>query len=46
MTIMNDRNYKKFAVKKTNNINQILKIDLWSRNRTIEKLNEKNNDKN
>ncbi len=46
MTIMNDRNYKKFAVKKTNNINQILKIDLWSRKRTIEKLNEKNNDKN
>ena len=43
MTIMNDRNYKKFAVKKTNNINQILEIDLWSRKRTIKKLNEKYN---
>ena len=38
MTILNDRNYKKYAIKKPQNINQILKIDLWARKLTIDKI--------
>ena len=37
-TILNDRNYKKYAIKKPQNINQILKIDLWARKLTIDKI--------
>ena len=36
--ILNDRNYKKFAVKKAENINQILLIDIWAKNLTKLKL--------
>ena len=36
MTILNDRNYKKYAIKKPLNINQINKIDFWAKKRTKE----------
>tara|TARA_B100000963_G_scaffold331801_2_gene322855 strand:+ start:1196 stop:2383 length:1188 start_codon:yes stop_codon:yes gene_type:complete len=32
LLILNDRNYKKYAVKLPKNINQIYEIDIWSRN--------------
>ena len=35
-TILNDRNYKKYAIKKPKNLKQIKKIDLWAKNRTME----------
>ena len=38
MTIMNDINYKKYAIKEPKNIYQINNINLWARNRTIEKI--------
>ena len=37
LSILNDRNYKKYAIKAPNNINQINKIDLWAKKRTLEK---------
>ncbi len=39
MTILNDKNYKKYAIKSAKNINQIIKIDLWARKRTMEIIN-------
>ena len=39
MNILNDKNYKKYAIKKPININQINLIDSWTRNRTLELLN-------
>ena len=36
MTILNDRNYRKYAIKKPLNINQINKIDFWAKKRTKE----------
>ena len=38
MDILNDRNYKKYAIKKPNNINQIYKIDYWAKNLTLRKI--------
>ncbi len=38
MAIMNDRNYKKYAIKRPNNINQIKSIDHWAREITFKKL--------
>ncbi len=38
MTILNDRNYKKYAIRKPKNIDQINKIDSWARNKTMEKI--------
>ena len=38
MGIMNDRNYKKYAIKRPNNINQIKSIDHWAREITFKKL--------
>jgi 1-deoxy-D-xylulose-5-phosphate reductoisomerase len=38
MTIMNDRNYKKYAIRKPKNINQINDINLWAKNKTTEKI--------
>ena len=38
MTILNDRNFKKYAIKKPKNIYQIYNIDNWARNKTLEKL--------
>ena len=38
MTVLNDRNYKKYAIRKPKNINQIqIKIDNWARETTLEK---------
>ena len=31
MKILRDRNYKKYAIKKPKNINEIIKIDNWTR---------------
>ena len=38
MTILNDRNYKKYAIRKPKNIDQINKIDSWARNKTMEEI--------
>ena len=38
MSILNDRNYKKYAIKEPKNINQILLIDKWSRDTTYKLL--------
>ena len=35
---MNDRNYKKYAIRKPKNINQINDINLWAKNKTTEKI--------
>ena len=34
INILNDRNYKKYAIKTPININQILKIDNWAKTTT------------
>ena len=39
ITILNDRNYKKYAIKRPKNIKQIYTIDRWARNKIMEKLN-------
>ena len=36
LTIMNDRNYYKYAIRKPKNINQIKEIDLWVKKRIID----------
>ena len=41
-TILNDRNYKKYAVKKPNKIYQIKEIDSWARSITLNKIKLKN----
>ena len=38
MTIMNDRNYKKYAIKSLKILNQIYLIDSWARKTTIKKI--------
>ena len=38
MAILKDKNYKKYAIKKPNNINQINLIDIWARSSTLEKI--------
>ena len=38
MSIISDRNYKKYAIKRPNNINQIRSIDHWAREITYKKL--------
>ena len=38
MTILNDRNYKKYAIRKPKNINQINEIDAWARQKTLDKI--------
>ncbi len=38
MAIMNDRNYKKYAIKRPKNINQIKSIDHWTREITFKKI--------
>ena len=40
--ILRDRNYKKYAIRKPNKINQIKDIDNWSRKKTLEIINSKN----
>ena len=41
MTILNDRNYKKYAIRKPKNIKQILTIDNWARKLTLKKCQMK-----
>ena len=41
ISVLNDRNYKKYAIKEPKNINQIFLIDKWSRNTMYEKLQKK-----
>ena len=40
--VLNDRNYKKYAIKEPKSINQILQIDKWSRNTVYKKIKYKN----
>ncbi len=42
LSVLNDRNYKKYAIKEPRNIKQILLIDQWSRNTIYKKLKSKN----
>ena len=35
---MNDRNYKKYAIRRAKNINQIHEIDNWAREKTLKKI--------
>ena len=39
--ILKDRNYKKYAIKRTTNIDQINKINMWAKLKTIEKIKAK-----
>ena len=39
-SILNDGNYKKYAIKVPKTIDQIYKIDMWARNLTIKKINK------
>ncbi len=41
-TIMNDRNYNKYAIKRPKNISQIKLIDSWARTTTINKIAREN----
>ena len=38
LSVLRDRNYKKYAIKEPKNINQILLIDKWSRDTTYKLL--------
>ena len=40
INVLNDRNYKKFAVKDPSNISEILKITDWAKKLTIKKINK------
>ena len=44
-SVLVHKDYKKYAIKSSPNINEIYKIDKWARNKTMEILNE-NNEKN
>ena len=39
MSVLNDRNYKKNAIKIPRNISQVFEIDQWSRNLVYKKIN-------
>ena len=41
MSILRDRNYKKYAIRKPKNIKEIYEIDKWSRQITIKKIYNK-----
>ena len=41
LAILKDSNYKKYAIKKPSTIDQINKIDLWARSKTIKKIKKK-----
>ena len=40
LKVLNDRNYKKYAIKEPKNITEILQIDQWSRDKTLEKIKD------
>ncbi|MDC1157947.1 1-deoxy-D-xylulose-5-phosphate reductoisomerase [Pelagibacteraceae bacterium] len=35
---LNDRNFKKYAIRKTRNINEIVEIDIWARKNILKKI--------
>ncbi len=39
MKILNDRNYRKYAIRKPKNIHEIYEIDKWTRKNVLKKLN-------
>ena len=41
ISVLNDRNYKKYAIKEPKNIKQIFLIDKWSRDTICENLKKK-----
>ena len=43
LSVLNDRNYKKYAIKEPKDIEQILQIDKWSRRTAYEKIERKKN---
>ena len=38
LKVLNDSNYIKYAIKEPKNISEVLQIDQWSRNKTLEKI--------
>ena len=40
MSILNDRNYRKYAIRKPKNIKEIEQIDLWARELTMKKIKD------
>ena len=40
-SLLRDKNYKKYAIKKPKNINEILIIDSWARKKILKKVNIK-----
>ena len=42
LKVLNDRNYRKYAIKEPKNIKQIFRIDEWSRSTVYKKINYKN----
>ena len=38
MSVLNDKNYKKYAIRRPKNINQILTINNWARKTTLRKI--------
>ena len=43
LSVLNDRNYQKYAIKEPKDIEQILQIDKWSRRTAYEKIERKKN---
>ena len=41
MIILNDRNYRKYAIRKPKNIEEIYNIDKWARKTTFEIIKKK-----
>ena len=41
MAILKDRNYKKYAIRRPKNINQINEIDIWARKTTERNIETK-----
>jgi|TARA_X000001036_G_scaffold163109_2_gene154821 1-deoxy-D-xylulose-5-phosphate reductoisomerase len=44
MTILKDRNFKKYAIRNPKNISEIYKINNWARKKTLEKISKIRND--
>ena len=40
MSVLSDRNYKKYAIRNPINLNQITIIDSWARKTTLEKISK------
>jgi 1-deoxy-D-xylulose-5-phosphate reductoisomerase len=38
LSILNDRNYRKYAIRNPKNINEIIKVDKWAKETTIQKI--------